>query len=111
MRELGQVYVTLTAAQHYAADARQVWEEGEALGIEDARRELLELALEAHEVSSSRKEEHSGLHRVSDWRLARQGLGIDLSMRVVRESSRFSEAPIFVVISAHARTRSARRRR
>lgn len=80
--ETGQVYVTLAAAQTYAAQR--------GLQIEAARRELTEHLLDATAVSGGRDD-------VELWRFRRSSSGVDISARIVREGR------LAVVISVNAR--------
>ena len=79
---LGQVYVTLAAARTYAA-ARGLLEE-------EARRELTERLLEAHQ-----KEAESGAPEL--WRYRSRAGGLDISARVSREG------PLLVIVSISVR--------
>lgn len=74
---LGQVYVTLAAAEQYqrTTDMR----------IEEARRDLTELLLDAREQTSG------------SYRYRRKSDGVDISARVVREGK------LLVVVSVNAR--------
>lgn len=97
--EVGQVYVTLAAARQYAESARHVYAEGETLQIEEARRELTELLLDAHRVQGDTETPER-------WRFRRQSVGVDLNVRIAREGR------LLVVVGLTARVqppRSARR--
>lgn len=76
---IGQVYVTLAAARSYLADMERL---GDApTGIEEARRELTELLLDAttgplHGLAAGQPEA---------WRARSRTTGLDVSARVARE--------------------------
>lgn len=78
---LGQIYVTLRAAEDYAGDER--------LRAEEARRELTELLLDARVRDPAAEP--------MQVRARSRASGIDLSATVVREGR------LLVVTSAHAR--------
>jgi len=67
-----QVYVTMAAAQTYAA--------ARGLAIEAARRELTEYLLEARRPEGSVQEDGPEL-----WRFRRRSTGVDISARISRE--------------------------
>jgi len=71
LADTGQVFVTLAAARSYA--------EYEQLQLEEARRELTELLLDAH-PSGTREP-----GRPERWRARRKSTGLDLQASVVRE--------------------------
>ena len=104
LRDAGQVYVTHAAASAYARDAARVYAEGRPLQIEEARRELTELAMEAKRIEGDTETPER-------WRFRRSSLGVDLTARIVRERSQYSDATILVVVSITARPYSSARRR
>lgn len=78
LAETGQIYVTLAAAQQYAAHER--------LRDEEARRELTVLLLDARETSDPGK-----------WRMRRRSSGLDLTAHVRLEDG------LLVVTHVHVR--------
>lgn len=76
LADAGQVYVTLRATQDYAAASRTTHDE--PLGIEEARRELTELLLDAVRVEGDTETPER-------WRFRRKSEHIDITARVVRE--------------------------
>lgn len=82
---IGVVYVTLAAAETYAA--------AEQIQIEEARRELTELLLDAARV----KGEPSARGATELWRCRRRSTGLDISARISRESK------LAVVVSINVR--------
>lgn len=101
LRDLGQVYVTSAAARQYASAAAEVYAEGKEIQIEEARRELTELLMEARRVESE-----SGTHEL--WRFRRDSIGVDISARIVREKSSPGDAVMMVVVSISARAKTGR---
>ncbi len=85
LREIGQVYVTLAAAESYA--------ESESLRIEEARRELTEIALDAYVTGDGALE--SG--RATNCRARPKQQAVDLSLTVVQEGR------LLVVVAVSAR--------
>lgn len=101
LREVGQAYITLAAAEQYARAAASVFADG-SVQIEEARRELTELVLEARRTEGDTETPER-------WRLRRLSIGVDLSLSVVRETSRYEDGAILlVVVACHARAYVAR---
>ena len=79
----GQILVTQRAAEQYADAAR--------LGVEEARRELTVVLLDAHRVAGDTETPER-------WRARSRTLGIDVSARVVRQDG------LLVVVGCSRRT-------
>ncbi|MBI2376592.1 MAG: hypothetical protein HYV07_21530 [Deltaproteobacteria bacterium] len=77
LSEVGQVYITLTAARQYLEASRRT-HEAPLEGEEAARRELAELLLDAVRIEGD-------LEDPERWRFRRKSERIDISARVVRE--------------------------
>ncbi|MBI2374751.1 MAG: hypothetical protein HYV07_12215 [Deltaproteobacteria bacterium] len=89
LSEAGQVYITLAAARQYLEASRRT-HEAPLEGIEDARRELHELLLDAVRVEGDTEAPER-------WRYRRKSERIDVSARVVREGR------LMIVLSITAR--------
>jgi hypothetical protein len=84
----GQINITLAAARQYSAASKRTHDE--TLGIEEARRELLELLSQAVRVEGDTEAPER-------WRFRRKSERIDITARVVREGA------IMSVVSVTAR--------
>ncbi len=85
----GQINITLRAAKQYVGASRATHDE--ALGIEESRRELLELLSQAVRIEGDTETPER-------WRFRRKSERIDITARVVREGG------IMSVVSVTARS-------